>query len=276
MRTQTITFLIFLLSSLSLSAQKNTWTINLNVSMQGQRSSAIEQECRYAGYVSAWNRPSIKTTHTLSNVPLLELTGRYNITNHFSIALGIGHRSYITTIEPSIPPTIITASYDWLRNDYIQVPLTFQYDIPLKNTGFSIFAQLGLNLNFLITSYGDYYVSDDIPNEFEYYDYQNGKLYNAMYFSDFYSPERILLFHIGLGFSYRFNSGVGISLSGKYNIGTSYNELLSYRVRMEDPTNYNIGRIIAHNAYSKSDCWNASFGVSYTFKKKEKKKEIGL
>jgi len=253
-------------------AQKNTWAINLNTSIQGQRNLAIEQEYEYFGNNSwGWLDPQMRTTRTLSNVPLLELTGQYNITNHFSIASGIGHRSYITTLIPRIPPTIITGRYDWLRSDYLYVPLTFQYDIPLKNTGFSIFAQLGLNLNFLITTYG----ADEIPDnvigeEFVYYDYQNNKLYDAVYFSDAYSPKRILLFHTGIGFSYRFKSGVGISLSGKYNIGTSYKKLLSYWVHLEDPNNNDIGRIVDYNVYCKSECWNVSFGVNYIFKKRKR------
>jgi len=274
--TKLLLIIGIVLFSNSVFAQKNMWTINLNTSMQGQKNVAIEHEYEYFGINSwGWLDPKMRTTRTLSNVPLLELTGRYNITNHFSIASGIGHRSYITTLIPRIPPTIITGRYDWLRSDYLYLPLTFQFDVPLKNTGFSFFAQLGLNLNFLITTYG----ADEIPDniigeEFSYYDYQNNKLYDAVYFSDAYSPERILLFHTGLGFSYQFKSGVGISLSGKYNMGTSQKRLLSYWVHLEDPNNHNIGRIVDYNIYSKMECWNVSFGVSYTFKKKIKEKNI--
>lgn len=271
-----LTLIVIMLLYSSSYAQKNTWTINLNTSIQGQRNFAIEQEYEYFGSNSwGWLDPRTRTTRTLSNLPLLELTGQYNVTNCFSIVSGIGHRSYITTLIPSISPTIITGRYDWLRSDYLYLPLTFQYNIPLKNTGFSIFAQLGLNFNFLVTTYG----ADEIPDniigeEFVYYDYKNNKLYDAVYFSDAYSPTKILLFHTGIGFSYKFKSGVGISLSGKYNIGTSHKKLLSYWVNLEDPNNKDIGRIVDNNVYSKSECWNVAIGVNYTFKKKEKKNSI--
>jgi len=79
------------------------------------------------------------------------------------------------------------------------------------------------------------------------------------------------LFHTGFGFSYQFNSGVGISVSGKHTIGLTYMNELSYNIKFIDADTYITEREFKEQSACRSESWNVLLGITYTFKQKEKK-----
>jgi hypothetical protein len=267
MRTQTIAFLIFLFVSLSLSAQKNTWTIGLHAGVQGQIFTSIKQEYYRSFYmgegvediIDGWGAPQAIIKHTLSHIPPVELTVKYNIGNRFSIATGVGYRNYYMKISNKY--------YNYSqRYDYIQVPIIFQYDIPFKKKGFAFFVQGGIGLDFEVNYTGLGYYDN------EYYDSRTDKTYIVENSTEsfFGSGGFNYLLHGGFGFSYTFNSGVGISLLGRYNIGAVYISHHSYYTIVKEAETDIIEYEMKEQVHGKAESWNVLLGVSYTFKQKKK------
>jgi hypothetical protein len=231
----------------------------------GQITTSVKEEYFGRSYdgtiIDHWNSPMVGITHTFSHIPPVELTVKYNIGNRFSITSGVGYRSYYLKVKNN-------SCYNYTEKyDYIQIPIIFQYDIPLKKKGFSLFVQGGIGLDFEV----NYSAWRDYDNEY----YWGNKIYTVenstvSYFSN---GGYNYLIHAGIGFSYRFNSGVGISLLGRYNIGASYISKHSYHTIVKEVSDNIIEEEIKEQLYGKAECWNCLLGVTYTFKNKEKKKE---
>lgn len=264
MKNRIVLFVFLLFGIKSLSAQKNTWTIGLYSGVQGQIITSVYQE--YFGtffdetIVDSWNLPAVRIKHTFSPIPLVDLTVKYNIKNRFSISTGVGYRSYY-----------LKAGYrDYYnyttRDDFIQVPIIFQYDIPLKKKGFLLLVQGGIGFGFEVYDKSWGYS----PNRCS--DYGTDKIYNVETFTEPYwnGGDFYYLLHSGIGFSYRFNSGIEISLLGKYNISSSYISTHSYHTTVKEADTGIIKGEMKEQLYGKGECWNVLLGVTYTFKKKEK------
>jgi hypothetical protein len=247
------------------SAQKNSWTVGLYTGVQGQIQTSILQEYFFRfsfpeeRIIDEWNPTKVGIQNTFSRIPPVELTVKYNIGNHFSMATGVGYRAYELKVK-------YNSFYNYRKHyDYIQVPIIFQYDIPLKKQGFAFFVQGGFSVDFEADyrGWGWYYN--------EQFDYVSRKQCTVEEIS-----ERSLdgggfnyLLHGGFGFSYTFRSGVGISLSGRYNIGSEYINQHSYHLVLKEVGTDIIEREIIENVYGKGECWNVFVGVSYTFKQKK-------
>lgn len=268
MKNQIIIIIVLLGGSLFVSAQKNAWTIGLHTGVQGQIFTSVKQEYHRAFYkgegaeeiINRWGSPQAIIKHTLSHIPPVELTVKYNIGNRFSIATGVGYRSYYMKIKDN-------PFYDFTRrDDYIQIPIIFQYDIPLKKKGFSFFVQGGAAIDIEINS------TDWKSYSNEYYDRMSDKLLSVensttSYFSN---GGNNFLLHAGIGFSYKFSSGIGISLLGRYNIGMMYVSIESYHTMLKEMNTGNVEREIKEKLYGRAECWNVLLGVSYSFKNKKK------
>jgi hypothetical protein len=270
MKTQTIAFLLFLLCSLSLSAQKNSWTIGFHTGVQGQILTTVEQ--LYLGVYSiggverngnGWDPPVVRIMHIFSNIPPIELTVKYNIGNFFSIATGLGYRDYYMKIWNN-------SLYNFMsRYDYLQIPIIFQYDVPFKKKGFAFFVQGGIAIDIEVgyTERIDYFD--------EYYYGVSGKQLQRETFTESFSNKggtNALLFG-GFGFSYKFNSGIGISLLGRYNIGAVHINNYSYHTIVREVETNIVEQENKVQLYDKAESWNVLLGVSYTFKQKKKEKE---
>ena len=255
-----IIIIVFLGGALFASAQKGNWTIGLYTGVQGQVITSCSEEYHNGTIINSWDVPNIRPKHSFSNIPPFELNVKYNIRNRFSFIYGVGYRSYFTKVKNSFELDYTA------RTDFLQLPVIFQYDIPLRKKGFSFFLQWGVCFDFNIyqTSWGNY------PTE--YHDSFTNKLLSVETSVNVpYSGVWInYLFHTGFGFSYQFNSGIGISISGKHNIGLANISELSYHMQLKDPQIGNIEREIKEKLLCRSESWNILFGVTYTFKKKEK------
>ncbi len=267
MKYQIILIVVFLCEALSLSAQKNTWTIGLHTGVQGQIFTLVKQEYYRAFYkgenveeiIDKWNPPQAIITHTLSRIPPVELTVKYNIGNRFSIATGVGYRNYYMKISNKY--------YNYSeRYDYIQVPIIFQYDIPFKKKGFAFFVQGGIGLDFEVNYTGSGYYSNR-----DYDSYTNKTYIVENSTESFFGDGGFnYLLHGGFGFSYTFNSGVGISLLGRYNIGAVYISHHSYYTVVKEAETDIIEYEMKEQVHGRAECWNALLGVTYTFKNKKK------
>jgi hypothetical protein len=254
-------FMVFV--TISLFAQKNTWTIGLYSGIQGQFNTSI--------------KPSLcltSTIHRISPVPPAELIVQYKITDYFSLASGIGYTQHTTQGKDEFYYTIgrdamsCLAFMRWIRSPRLQVPFILQYDIPLKNTGFSFFAKFGLYFDFRC-------MADDRGNgalDSLYYDSYAEKTFRVEFTesSDFWINDVNFLIHTGIGFSYRFRSGWGISLSGTHNIGTLLTNSLNYNLKLKDLNSDILEHELVYNIYNRNQNWNVLLGVSYTFKQKKK------
>jgi hypothetical protein len=156
-----IIIIVLLGGSLFLSAQKNSWTIGLYTGVHGQITASVKQQYNrslYHNYDTGkdtmiggeWSSLMAGVQHTFSPIPPLELTVKYNIGDNFSITSGIGYRSYY--MKAKYYSEKINNSPDFIyhfttRNDFIQLPIIFQYDIPLKKKGFSLFVQGGIAID---------------------------------------------------------------------------------------------------------------------------------
>ena len=257
---------ILLVNSLSLSAQKNTWTLGIYTGVQGQITTSVKHEYYRSSDLSPTNTGSwnpIRTTieHNFSRIPPIELTVKYNIGNHFSIGTGVAYRTYYMSIK-------YNDFFNYTeRYDYIQVPILLQYDIPLKKKGFSFFVQGGIGFDFEI--------------DYRAWGYSSNKYWKSSYTSKTYTVENSLVHHFhgggfnyllhgGFGFSYMFDSGIGISFTGRYTLGARHINKFSYHTIVKEEDTGFVEREIKEQLHGKAECWNALLGVSYTFKNKKR------
>jgi hypothetical protein len=254
-----IIIIVFWGGSLFVSAQKNNWTIGIYTGVQGQIITSIKQEYYNGTLINSSDPIETRPKHAFSNIPPVELNVKHNVRDRFSIAYGVGYRSYFTKANDYL-------LHYKARTDFIQIPIICQYDAPLKKKRFSFFVQWGLCFDFDIyhTSWGHHSTED--------HDWKTGNLLNVVIYTKSsndvgFNP----LFFAGIGFSYQFNSGIGISLLGKNNMGLVNINKLSYHVKCIDASTGDIVREIKEQLYSRSESWNVLLGVTYTFKKKEKK-----
>jgi len=150
----------------------------------------------------------------------------------------------------------------------LQLPLLLQYDVPLKNTGFSFFAKLGLYVDF---SLNQYYGEEKTPDSI-YNDVFTDKTYLVEFTRHMnFDINRVnFLIHSGIGISYKFRSGVGISLSGTHNIGTLLTSSIDYNIKLREINTNVLEHEFDYHVYNRNHNWNVLLGVSYTFKHKKK------
>ena len=274
-----VIIIILLSGSLFASAQKGSWTVGLYSGVQGQITTAFEQKPLIAidetgEYIGGYHRTITRTMHRIYSPPA-ELAVRYNITDNFSVSSGIGYANYLLQWKYKKREQGVGDVMDrFLLNTYwcetsIQIPCAFRYDIRLKNMGFSIFHKLGLYMDFSVTS--DYHYSDNhrgLPVDY------NDKTYNFVFESrdELFSDNRKfnLLINAGVGFAYQFKSGLGLSLSGEYNIGTMRVKTFNYHLQLKPPDTDIVDYEFNYWIHNRNEYWNVLLGVTYTFKQKKK------
>ena len=271
----------------SVDAQKNSWTIGLYTGMQVQQTTAFERDyilgqtnsaTGYYMHLDSWYE-SIRTISSISTPPM-ELTIRYNITDNFSVSSGIGYANYLTQWKQKnqynhhqthIMHTRSFSVQTYLRKISIQIPCNLRYDVPLKNTGFSIFPKLGLYLDFPVAiHYHNIFFSSDtlVP-------VHDGDTINAVFDYSYFAGNRKfnLLINAGLGIAYQFKSGVGLSLSGEYSFGIMRPQNVKYNLQLKNANTGILENECDYYVYNRCKYWNVLLGITYTFKKKDKNKE---
>jgi hypothetical protein len=259
----------------SVYAQKGNWTLGIYSGMQIQMLTSIERNYTLSVgdmCVDSWNTDDRRINRVYS--PPVELTVRYNITDNFSVSSGIGYANYITQWKPFGTQHVLDSPFalnTYLRKVSILIPLNFRYDIPLKNTGFSIFPKLGLYIDIPIASYTHIYVTD-FDTLLSPVFYPDATPQKPIFETSYYSRRKLnVLVNAGIGIAYQFKSGVGISLSGEYSLGIRHPEYINYRLQLKDFDSDIVNYDYDYRVRNRNESWNVLLGVTYTFKKKEKK-----
>ena len=282
-----IIIVVFWGGSLFASAQKNAWTMGL-YTVQGQLTTAVERNYALKAIVEngkyviidmedRWWGPELGKINNISQYPPIELKLQYNITDNFSVSSGIGYANYLTRWKNkynSVYPMAMEPFADntYLRRVSIQIPCNIRYDIRVKNTGFSVFSKLGLYLDFPVAFYRKNIGFD--PSIFLPYPTDTTAYYSVfetkhMSYSGGYKFN--LLINAGLGVAYQFKSGLGLSLSGEYNVGTMRSDRFNYHLQIKELYTDIVSYEYDYWIYNRKEYWNVLFGITYTFKKKEKK-----
>ena len=284
MKNQIMLIIILLGGSLFAFAQKNTWTLGLHIGIKGEIVKSIEQKY-YPCQLEAdecmddfhkWTT-NFRTIHTISTEPLIELTAEYKITDYFSIISGIGFMtsgikwrsdSYWQGVNSH--PLTRFADCKQTFYEHFKIPIIFQCNIPIKNKGFSFFAKLGLYLDFSFSPSGS--IQTPILDSLISY---GDREYKYEFTPTFYRPVKKfnLSVYTGLGFSYQFNSGIGVSLSGAYNIGTLRTDRVSYNLKLKEPNTDIVKYEFNYHLYDRNEYWDILLGITYTFKQKPKERK---
>ena len=279
-----IIIIVLLCGSLFASAQKNTWTIGFYTGLQVQMLTSIERtytlgtiDATTGGYIhfDSWHK-SKRTINNISSPPV-ELTVQYNITDNFSVSSGLGYANYRSQWKAwwrQRHQGFVMERFSlntYLRRVSIQVPCNLRYNIQIKNTGFSIFPKLGFYLDFSVKSY--YYLEDnyyDSSLPVDYHDRKYDYVFETCHSLPMNNRKVNLLINAGVGLLYQFKTGIGLSLSGEYNVGTMRSEGFNYNLKLKDPATNLREYEFDYIVYNRNEYWNVLLGVTYTFKKKEK------
>ena len=266
--------MILLVYSLFVSAQKNTWTLGIS---SGVRGEVITYESQFydVEYDEDDSFASYEIKSFISRPPVM-LNVSYNITDNFSVSSGITFLQYLTKWEDissgytTDEELAFREKISYTRNT-LQIPLTVCYDIPVRNTGLSFFAKSGVCMDISIHK-GNFIIdSDSKVFPIEMFDGNIYDLYSIAYRICPRNDRNLnLIINAGIGFAYKFKSGLGLSLSGEYNIGLFRLDVLNFYSQIKekgtDILKYkHTCRFINRNEY-----WNVLFGISYTFKQKKK------
>ena len=292
MKNRIVLISILALGLLPLSAQKNTWTIGLYSGIQGQIVTSIERDYHLKLYnwtleeyveVNDWDIPNSRIINIISKCPPVELGLQYNITDNFSVYSGIGYVNYLVKWKED-RNNRGTPMGDFVRDNYwrgasIQIPCNIRYNVPLKNTGFSIYSKVGFSMDFLVNSVSH-------SGGFGYdYSYPNSNLYpdTTIYrpagaIGDYSRNRKFnLLINAGVGFAYQFKSGIGLSISSEYNIGTMRIGTLNYNLQLKDVDTDIVNYEFDYWVQNRNEYWNVLLGVTYTLKnKKQLSEKTGL
>ncbi|MCL2131243.1 MAG: hypothetical protein FWH36_02120 [Lentimicrobiaceae bacterium] len=278
MKKHIITF-VLLGGSVFASAQKNTWTVGLYTGMQGQLTTAVErhytlkivEETGETVNIDLWHT-DIRTMNRIYSPPA-ELAVRYNVTDNFSVSSGIGYANYFSQWKPPKYNTWIMDEFAfnaYYRRISVQIPCNLRYDVRLKNTGFSVFSKLGLYMDFSIASY---YQHRDNHKELDFPVVYNGEAYNPVFETMHAAPMNNrkfnLLINAGVGIAYQFKSGLGLSLSGEYSVGTMRSEKFNYHLQLKDPDTDIVDYEFDYWIHNRNEYWNVLFGITYAFKQKK-------
>ena len=268
--------------SLFASAQKNTWTIGLSSGIRGEIVLFESQhfDAKYGSYDMIDDLRISKKFKNYISMPPVELSIAYKVASNVSLSSGLVYVQYQTKWQYPNTSSLSTEEQAFREKVFcilnaLQIPLTVCYDVPVKNTGLSFFAKSGLNLDVLVfdkNRSSDTY-QQVFSNEFQEID--------GIYSYDIYSTalktrplnnRRFnLMVNTGMGISYKFKSGIGISLSGAYNIGLLRRaETLCFHSQVKYAGTDILRWQETYQISNRNEYWNVLFGISYTFKKREK------
>ena len=237
--------------------QPRKWTIELS---SGFRSEIFESpEHRY-------EVAELKTGRRLS-FPQIEVSFWYAFKDYFALESGLAYVQYNTNwgcgYKMFIPKHKLYSA--------LQIPLRIRFSVPLKGSNFSFFSTTGVILQFPIQAKAPHIWIWDSP-----YEYFDGVIDNSSGFGKVHYHLRTfspmcginILLNTKIGFMYKFDFGLGISVFGEYYKGTRTMAMIDgvyketyHAIPSESETSYE----------TKGDYWNAGIGISYSFKNTNKK-----
>ncbi|MDR1346535.1 MAG: hypothetical protein LBK03_07545 [Bacteroidales bacterium] len=268
-----IALLLFLIGNMAL-AQKNSWTIGFNYGLIGtvyQKGNTIDSY-RNESYFPFFD------TFPFS----FELTVSYGITRYLSITTGIAHtykevwvKRKSVPFELTFPQKSHLESHLFCSYSSIEIPIKLNFIIPLGKSRFYFTGNMGVIIDVTIPDDGTWSKEDNwqwkIYNFNDEYEVSTG--FNGIK----YRKKVDFLINTGIGFGYRFKCGVGLSLTGAYNIGTRIMGELDIKNQLTFNSNGTpiftsdpVLKEYIDRLYYKGDYWKVALGISYTFKQKKK------
>ncbi|MDR1203677.1 MAG: hypothetical protein LBL58_18870 [Tannerellaceae bacterium] len=263
--------------------QKNTWSIGFYTALRGEVMQEIGLFQELDLETGKMNDFFSEHLMSYTSFPPLMLTVTYNITNNLSIISGIGYNRNHIQWKASRYAVVSPTSYETIRyqlanritHHSLQLPLLLKLQLPIKQTGLSIFSIAGIIFDFQLYSnalyaYDDAKIDTVFCPNIEY----NGVMCNQIYIAggqeDYIFFSLNPLVNTGIGLTYTFKKGFSISISGEYFLGTR-----RYAMLKEDIQYTEIATNIVHHReknilLNKNNYWNVGFAVSYTFKQKAK------
>ncbi len=236
-------------------AQMSNWTLGFRA---GYKIGTLEKT----------NSSSLGIITTYGNIasPTIELNLTYDINKNVSLTSGIAYLEYYAGWA--------TAKKDkWYYQGgsillkYAQIPFILKSAIPLGKSNFSVYGKLGFSFDILV------YASPWHLEETDVSHYEND-FFSYSHEVQFYDKKINILLNTGIGVKYRFKNGLGLSIEGDYNTGLrTMGEVLVLCNKITLDPDFEPIDIKKYRDYLliKGNYWNFSMGVSYTFKKKEKK-----
>ena len=269
---------IVLLNSTS-HAQRSDWTLGFHLKSNIQ---TLEK--------TNLSDLEIKTTSVLAEASM-ELNLTYNITKNLSVGSGIAYLKNEASWETLISDGWMNSCGGSLLLGSAQIPFFLKYAIPLGKSNFSVYGKFGLMLDIpvyelLLPRLGWVVEEDDRTTMILMYD-EDVIYYEGWYYfgssmheykqTKFYDKKINLLLNMGLGFEYRFKKGIGLSFDGEYYAG--FRTMGAVLIEVKPYQNCSLLGIAPSREHRellqiKGNYWNFRLGISYNFKKKEKKKEI--
>ena len=252
----------------STNAQRSNWTLGFRMGWKGE---VLEKTMFLVN--PDFN---IKTAFVPS-LTTLGLDVTYNINKNFSITSGVGLSIYNacwTAEEVSNKPVNAAGNIFFV---YIPIPLNVKYAIPLGKSNFSVYGKMGVSFDILVEESNTFLNTSAVifppgnspPSSFSPYFYiyeHTAKVHN---------DKVNVLLNAGVGFSYRFKKGLGLFIEGEYYAGlrTIGHVFIDIKQKRNGSAIFSTEVIKEYQELLliKGSYWNCSLGISYTFKKKEKK-----
>jgi hypothetical protein len=246
---------MLLLSSGVSFAQKGSWTIGLASGIRGDvtQSAKVQHDYKFGNQLSS---------------PPLELNLTYDINNNFSATIGIAYLEYQANWKSYYTKsgkTTYKPNYDMMYKT-AQIPLNIKYHIPLGNSDFRFFGKLGLTLDIIADILASHPTLTPKVIDIDGKEY----VYSSPYYTTVYNKKINCLINAGVGFAYRLKNGLGFSIVGEYYTGTRIMGEVLIKNTLSDMDTRLVIKEYEELLLVKGDYWNVGFGISYTFKKKDK------
>jgi hypothetical protein len=254
---------IFGLTTISF-AQQGKWTIELSSGFRSEIFASTDHgEATFS---------ELKTGRRLS-FPQIEASFWYGIKDYFALESGVAFVAYNTNwscgLKAFIPKHSLYSA--------LQIPLRARFSVPIGKSNFHFFSTTGIILQFPLQAKTPRGWLDNLPyNPYEYFSgeisHSWGKTSYRLWSLSPMCGINILL-NAKIGFMYRFDFGLGISVFGEYYKGTRNMVLIqaAYKEKLNSEIDYGIERMSHYE--SKGDYWNTGIGISYSFKGISKKKK---
>jgi hypothetical protein len=251
-----------LLLSNSFYAQKGSWGIGIATGIRGEICYNFYKR---DGYFQSGNQIS---------TPPIEFKFIYGLNNNFYIESGISYINNKTNYCIYWGAGKDAKQY-WLYSS-LQIPIALMYDFPLGKSKFSLFTKTGIAFSIPLqkrntNSYDppiysrthEYTETIDDTREVVISETTN-------YYTQIVAPYNNinLLINTGLGFAYKFNCGLSVSMCGEFYYGTRRMAWVTVDVKGEQyvDSRLNARLIDAERISFRGDYWNVGFGVFYIFK----------
>jgi hypothetical protein len=241
-------------------AQQGKWTIELSSGFRSEIFVSTDHGDATGGEIGTGKRLSF---------PQIEANFWYGIKDYFALESGLAFVAYNTNwscVGEFMPKHKLYSA--------LQIPLRARFSVPISKSNFQFFSTTGIILQFPLQSRipnGWFPENDPYKDFYGEISHSWGKTnYRLISYAPMCGIN--ILLNAKIGFMYKFDFGLGISVFGEYYKGTRTMVLIDavYKEKLNSESDYGYARRAHYE--SKGDYWNTGIGISYSFKNGCKKK----